>query len=140
MNDHKHYFKQLVVLKNESTLVIFFTSLFLILVFNSFQTAIAVSPPFELQEIINENHSWVQTYGKSDANLKSDYTDILGVDYISNGKTINATFWLASAVKDSSILVLNQPFRKIAYGMLIDADSNTKTGYSGGDYDFYRVI
>jgi len=31
----------------------------------------------------------------------------------------------------------NEPFREITYGMLIDADSNTKTGYNGADYDFY---
>lgn len=78
--------------------------------------------------MINENHHWVQTYGNSDAHLKSSYTDILAVDYISNGKTLNATFWLASGFKNSSTAIYNQPYRKITYGMLIDADSNTKTG------------
>jgi hypothetical protein len=36
-----------------------------------------------------------------------------------------------------STYTYDQPFRKISYGMLIDADSNTKTGYNGADYDFY---
>src|SRR5215469_7155612 len=97
----------------------------------------ALSPSFELQELINKNHHWVQTYGNSDAHLKSNYTDILDVNYISNGKSLNATFWLASGFKNSSLSTYNQPGRNIAYGMLIDVDSNTKTGYNGVDYDFY---
>ena len=105
---------------------------------NSFYNeANALSPSFELQEITNENRHWVQTYGNSDTHLKSNYTDILAVNYISDGKTLNATFWLASGFENSSAPAYNQPFRKISYGMLIDADSNTKTGYNGADYDFY---
>jgi hypothetical protein len=88
-------------------------------------------PPFELQELINENHNWVQTYGNTESHLRSNYTDILAVDYISNGKTLNATFWLDSGLKNSSAAIFNQPDRKVSYGMLIDADSNTKTGYNG---------
>ncbi|HXT84925.1 MAG TPA: hypothetical protein VN704_11455 [Verrucomicrobiae bacterium] len=37
----------------------------------------AISPPFELQEITNEKHHWVQTYDNSDKGLKTNYTDIL---------------------------------------------------------------
>jgi hypothetical protein len=47
---------------------------------------------------------------------------------------------LASSFKNSSSPVYNEPFRKITYGMLIDADSNTKTGYNGADYDFYLEV
>jgi len=115
--------------------------LLLLLILNPFHKAIALSPAFELQELINENRHWVQTYGNSDANLKSNYTDILAVNYISDGKTLNATFWLSSAFKNSSASsAYNQPFRKLTYGMLIDADSNTKTGYNGADYDFYVEV
>jgi hypothetical protein len=96
--------------------------------------------PFS-QEITNENRTWVQTYGNSDANLKSNYTDILAVNYISDGKILNATIWLASGFENSSASpAYNQPFRKISYGMLIDADSNTKTGYNGADYDLYVEV
>ncbi len=95
------------------------------------------SPSFELQELINENHNWSQTYGNSESHLRSNYTDIKAVDYISDGKTLNATFWLASGLKNSSLATFSQPFRKVSYGILIDADSNTKTGYNGADYDFY---
>ena len=128
-------------LKNDifikSIIVTIIPLLLLLLILNPFHKTMALSPSFELQEMINENHHWVLTYGNSDAHLKSNYTDILSVDYISNGKTLNATFWLASAFKNSSAAIYNQPFRKIAYGMLIDADSNPKTGYNGADYDFY---
>jgi hypothetical protein len=104
---------------------------------NPFQRTMALSPSFELQDLINENRHWVQTYGNSEPHLRSNYTDLLAVDYISDGKTLNATFWLASGLKNSTAAIYNQPFRKISYGMLIDADSNTKTGYNGADYDFY---
>ena len=111
--------------------------LLVIIILDPFQKAIASSPSFKLQQLINENHRWVQTYGKSAAHLKSNYTDILVVDYISNGKTLNATFWLSSGFDNFSAFTYNQPFRKITYGMLINVDSNTKTGYNGADYDFY---
>src|SRR5205823_9602073 len=90
--------------------------------------------------MINENHHWVQTYGNNDAHLKSNYTNILAVDYLSDGKTLDTTFWLASGFENFSASIYNQPFRKITYGMLIDADSNTKTGYNGADYDFYVEV
>ena len=48
---------------------------------------------------------------------------------------VNATYWLASNSENAS--TYNQPDRKTSYGMLIDADSNTKTGYNGANYDFY---
>jgi len=117
--------------------IIIIIPLLLLLILNPFHKTMALSPSFELQELINENRHWVQTYGNNDAHLKSNYTDILSVDYISNGKTLNATFWLASAFKNSSAAIYYQPFRKISYEMLIDSDSNSKTGYNGADYDFY---
>lgn len=109
----------------------------ILIILNPFHKALSSSPSFELQQLINENHRWVQTYGKSNAHLKSNYTDILAVDYVSNGKTLNATFWLTSGFDNSSASIYNQPFRKITYGMLINVDSNTETGYNGADYDFY---
>ena len=78
--------------------------LLLIIILDPFHMAIASSPSFELQQLINENHRWVQTYGKSATHLKSNYTDILAVDYVSNGKTLNATFWLTSGFDNFSAL------------------------------------
>jgi hypothetical protein len=103
-----------------------------------FNTAAAMSPSFELQELINENRNWVQTYGNSDSHLKSSYTDILGVNYISDGNFLNTTIWLQSGFNSSALdSADNQSSRKLTYGILIDADSNTNTGYNGADYDFY---
>src|SRR5439155_4400049 len=120
-----------------NSIMIITIPLLLLLFLNPFHKTMALSPSFELQEMINENHHWVQTYGNNDAHLKSNYTNILAVDYLSDGKTLDTTFWLASGFENFSASIYNQPFRKITYGMLIDADSNTKTGYNGADYDFY---
>lgn len=110
----------------------------------------ASSPSFELQELINENRQWVQTYGNSTEGLKTSYTDILSVNYISDGKTLNTTFWLYSGFSNSSAAYDeiyntsdpydNQSSAKLSYGILIDADANTKTGYNGADYDFYAEL
>jgi hypothetical protein len=117
--------------------VVIIIPLLLLLILNSFHKTMALSPSFELREIVNENHHWVQTYGNSDAHLKSNYTDIRSVEYISDGKTLNVTFWLAAGLKNSSAAIYNQPFIETSYGMLIDADINSKTGYFGADYDYY---
>jgi hypothetical protein len=53
-----------------------------------YKEAIALSPSFELQEITDENSQWIQTYGNSDKYLKSNYTDILAVNYLSDGNTL----------------------------------------------------
>jgi hypothetical protein len=129
-------------LKKVSSIIIIIILVPLSLLFlnPSDEEAVASSPAFELQEITNENPHWVQTYGTSDPHLKSNYTDIKAVNYISDGKTLNTTIWLASGFTSSSPVYNNDPFRKITYGMLIDADSNPKTGYNGADYDFYVEV
>ena len=93
------------------------------------------SPSFGLQEIIDKRNHWVQTFGNDSTHLKSGYASILAVDYLSDGKILNATFWLGSNSENAS--TYNQPFKKISYGILIDTDSNMKTGYNGADYDYY---
>ena len=127
-----------------SNISIIIFSLFLILPVSAFsvttvyKTAFASSSPsFELQEMINENRKWFQTYGNSDVNLKNNYTDILAVNYFSDGETLKATLWLNAGINNYTDYSYNHPLNKINYGMLIDADSNTETGYRGADYDFY---
>jgi len=103
-----------------------------------FSISTAQSPSFELQELINENRQWVQTYGNNDPHLKTGYTDILAVNYISDGQTLDTTIWLSSGFNLSAFNSTDyQQSRKLSYGMLIDADSNSKTEYNGADYDFY---
>jgi hypothetical protein len=98
----------------------------------------ATSPSFGLQEITDSRNNWVQTYGNDSTHLKSDYTNILAVDYLSDGKVLNATYWLRSNQENAS--TYNQPFKKVSYGMLINIDTNTITGYNGVDYDFYIEV
>jgi hypothetical protein len=104
-----------------------------------YKETLALSPPFELQEITDEGQQWVQTYGNSDKYLKSNFTDIVAVNYLSDGKILNTTYWLASGFENSTVsaYTYENPFITLSYGMLIDADSNIKTGYNGADYDFY---
>jgi hypothetical protein len=103
---------------------------------SSFRKTYAASPAFEVQEIRNQRNHWVQTYGNDSTHLKSDYANLLAVDYLSDGKTLDATFWLASNSENAS--TYNQPFKKISYGMLIDlASLPPDSGYNGVNYDFY---
>ena len=77
------------------------------------------SPSFELQEMINENRKWFQTYGNSDLNLRNNYTDILAVNYFSDGETLKATLWLNAGINNYADYSYNHPLNKINYGMLI---------------------
>jgi len=71
-----------------SIITIFMLLLLLLLLFSYslFHKAFAASPAFELQEIRNLKSHWVQTYGNDSTHLKSDYTNLLAVDYLSDGK------------------------------------------------------
>jgi hypothetical protein len=96
-----------------------------------FNTSIAQSPSFGLQELINDNRNGVQTYGNNDSQLKSSYTDILAVNYISDGQTLNTTFWLNSGFNSSAFDTIdNQQSRNLSYGIHINADSNPKTEWT----------
>ena len=66
----------------------------------------------------------------------SDYTNLLAVDYLSDGKTLDTTFWLASNLENAS--TYSQPLKRIRYGMLIAIASLPPTsGYNGANYNFY---
>ena len=88
------------------------------------------------KNIGNHSNDWVQTYGNDGPHLRSGYANILAVDYSSDGKTLEATLWLASNSKNASIY--NQPLKKIKYGMLIAIVSLPQnSGYNGANYNFY---
>ena len=106
-----------------------------------FNKALAPSPAFDQNFITDENTSdqrndWVQTYGNDSSHLRSDYTNLLAVDYLSDGKNLDTTFWLASNLENAS--TYSQPLKRIRYGMLIAIASLPPTsGYNGANYNFY---
>jgi hypothetical protein len=124
-------------LQSKKYVIIILLPLLLLSISSSpFHKTFAASPAFDLQGLIDQGNDWVQTYGNDSTHLKSDYARLLETDYNSDGKTLNATFWLASNLENAS--AYNQPFKKISYGMLIDiASLNINSGYNGADYDFY---
>jgi hypothetical protein len=87
-----------------SFVIIFILLLSLLLISNAlFHNSFAASPAFDQVMITdapmsNQKNDWVQTYGNDSTHLKSDHANILTVDYDSDGKTLDATFWLASWV------------------------------------------
>jgi hypothetical protein len=125
-----------------TAIAIIFVVLLLLSISNSlFHKAFAASPAFDQvlipdKEIGNQSNDWVQTYGNDSTHLRSDYANILAVDYHSDGKTLDTTFWLASNSEKGSIY--NQPLKKIRYGMLIAIVTLPQnSGYNGANYDFY---
>ncbi len=115
--------------------------LLLLISYSLFQKTFAESSAFDQvlipdKEIGKQRNDWVQTYGNDSTHLKSDYANILGVDYSSDGKTLDTTFWLASNSENASIY--NQPLKHIRYGMLIAIVSLPQnSGYNGANYNFY---
>ena len=106
-----------------TSIYIVFILLFLLVLLIScslFHNAFAASPAFDQIFITDAQvgkNDWVQTYGNDSTHLRSDYTNILAVDYVSDGKILNVTLWLKSNLENAS--TYSQPFKKIRYGMLI---------------------
>ncbi len=115
--------------------------LLLLISYSLFHEASAASPAFDQnfitdEKISNQRNDWVQTYGNDSTHLRSDYTNLLAVDYLSDGKTLDTTFWLASNLENAS--TYSQPLKRIRYGMLIAIVSLPPTsGYNGANYNFY---
>ena len=55
-----------------------------------------------MKNISDQRNDWVQTYGNDSANLRSDSADLLAVDYFSDGKTLDTTFWVKSNSENAS--------------------------------------
>ena len=78
----------------------------------------------------------LESYGGKASSIL--YGDIRLVNYISNGKTFNATLWLQNSpftCEDPSKSVCLNNLVRLQYGMLIDVDSNLGTGWDGADYE-----
>jgi hypothetical protein len=89
------------------------------------------SPSFSLQQIIDKRSDWVNMGTQQYVNNSEPSTDILAVNYFSDGKTLNATVWLFFPFQDKP-----SQYDTVKYGMLIDADFSKKSGYDGIDYQF----
>jgi hypothetical protein len=120
---------------------IIFMLLLLLIPYSLFHKTFAESSAFDQvliqdKEIGKQRNDWVQTYGNDSSHLKSDYANILAVDYASDGKTLDTTFWLASNSENASIY--SQPLKHIRYGMLIAIVTLPQnSGYNGANYNFY---
>ena len=120
---------------------IIFMLLLLLISYSLFHKTFAESSAFDQvliqdKEIGKQRNDWVQTYGNDSSHLKSDYANILAVDYASDGKTLDTTFWLASNSENASIY--SQPLKHIRYGMLIAIVTLPQnSGYNGANYNFY---
>ena len=106
-----------------------------------FSQAFAASPAFDQvliydKEISNQKNDWVQTSDNDSANLRSDPVDLLAVDYHSDGKTLDITFWVKANSENASLY--HQPFKKIRYGVLIAIVSLPQnSGYNGANFNYY---
>jgi hypothetical protein len=101
----------------------------LILSFNLWTNGVfAQSPSFPRQQIIDDRNDWINMETRNFTKGGDRSTDILAVDYSSDGKFLNATIWLFFPFKEKPIL------ENVSYGMLINADFNDETGFDGIDY------
>jgi len=89
---------------------------------------IFASPQFPEQEIIDDTSDWIELYSRNSTSAGDRYTDIVSIDYFSDGKSFNSTIWLLFPFKE----VPNR--ENVDYGMYIDSDFNPTTGFGGIDY------
>lgn len=88
------------------------------------------SPAFSNEEIIDPRNDWINLDSKNYTKGGDRSTDIVSVDYFSEGETLNATLWLYFPFKMQPRL----SDENVNYGMYIDADYDESTGYGGIDY------
>jgi hypothetical protein len=89
---------------------------------------VALSPSFPREEIRDRPFDW-RDIEKQEGTLEgSPYTDIRRVNYVSDGRYLNATLWLRGVINTST------NGEQMSYGTIIDGDSRTETGWQGVDY------
>src|SRR5215213_1325720 len=124
--DVVHYFLIIVLILLSVALIISMTmNAYKILVQDAFAS---YSPSFQRQELTLGSGSWFNVTGGSSTRGGPNYIDIQSVSYLSNGRNLNATLWLADFTSSPN------EYELVDYGMYIDADSNNGTGLSGIDY------
>ena len=99
---------------------------------------LADSPSFSRQEVGDDEHDGININGDAGTQSIDDYkdpldnsTDILKITYLSDAKNLNASLWLGGNFSENPA---SKGARAVVYGMLLDIDSNPKTGFQGVDY------
>lgn len=112
-------------------IILVFTLICLAFLYVSFleEEVFALSPSFSRQEIKDRPLDWRDIDRQKTTDAGSPFTDIRRVNYFSNGKYLNATLWLKGIIVNGS-----ENGSQISYGMFIDGDSKTETGWQGVDY------
>ena len=89
----------------------------------------AYSLEFSEQHVVDKSNDWINMKTKQ---IVSEFRipDITSVDYFIDKNFLNATVWLFKPFKEPS----KSLFKEVDYGMFIDSDFNTKTGFGGIDY------
>ena len=93
----------------------------------------ALSKPFKFREVEDDKGLWL---GLSDGIPKKNgmqATDIESVIYYSDGKVLNATYWIKNLTELTTPRIMSS-VATIVYGMLIDSDLDSSTGLEGIDH------
>ena len=99
---------------------------------------LAESLSFSRQEVGDDEHDGININGDAGTQSIDDYkdpldnsTDILKITYLSDAKNLNASLWLGGNFSGNPA---SKGAQAVVYGMLLDIDSNPKTGFQGVDY------
>jgi hypothetical protein len=86
----------------------------------------------------DDEHDGININGDAGTQSIDDYkdpldnsTDILKITYLSDAKNLNASLWLGGNFSENPA---SKGAQAVVYGMLLDIDSNPKTGFQGVDY------
>ena len=98
----------------------------------------ADSPSFSRQEVGDGERDGININGLAGTQRVDDYkdmldnsTDIMKITYLSDAKNLNASLWLGgNFTKDPAA----KGAQAMVYGILVDVDSNPRTGFQGVDY------
>src|SRR3712207_5187432 len=103
-----------------------------------FSNVHADSPSFSRQEVGDDERDGININGLAGTQRVDDYkdlldnsTDILKITYLSDAKNLNASLWLGGNFTQEPAA---KGAQAVVYGMLLDIDSNLRTGFQGVDY------
>ena len=119
-------------------------SLLLLISISSYSSTIPISkvladsPSFSRQEVGDDEHDGININGLAGTQIVDDYkdlldnsTDILKITYLSDAENLNASLWLGGNFTKNPD---EKGAQAVVYGLLLDVDSNPRTGFQGVDY------